>query len=133
MEKRIDERNNEVEKELKEIMYCTMCGSTDKIVYNKQNNSYYCEQCNKIMNDYNNNKPKNNTEKINHPKRYNIGKIEAIEYIKDQNLLKGFCIGNVIKYISRAGNKDNSTELEDLKKAMWYLEYYIKELENKWN
>jgi hypothetical protein len=34
-----------------------------------------------------------------------------------------------VKYISRAGRKDPSKELEDLKKAMWYLQHHISKLE----
>lgn len=54
---------------------------------------------------------------MNHPKHYNVGKIEAIEVIEDWDL--GFCLGNVVKYVSRAGHK--GSELEDLRKANWYL------------
>ncbi len=41
----------------------------------------------------------------------------------------GYALGNVVKYISRAGKKDPGTELEDLKKARWYLEHRIRQLE----
>ena len=41
----------------------------------------------------------------------------------------GFNLGNTIKYISRAGKKDPKKELEDLKKAKFYLDYHIKTLE----
>ena len=61
------------------------------------------------------------------PAHYTDGKIEVIEYIEDKNL--GFCLGNAIKYISRAGKKDPTKEIEDLKKAKWYIERRIKELE----
>lgn len=66
-------------------------------------------------------------DNINHPSHYNTGKIEVIDYIEDQDL--NFHLGNVIKYISRAGKKGDT--LEDLKKAQWYLNRYIKKLENK--
>ena len=33
----------------------------------------------------------------------------------------GFCLGNCVKYVSRAGKKDPLTEIEDLRKAAWYL------------
>lgn len=66
-------------------------------------------------------------DKVNHPAHYNTGKIEVIDYIEDQDL--NFHLGNVIKYISRAGKKGDT--LEDLKKAQWYLNRYIKKLENK--
>lgn len=64
---------------------------------------------------------------INHPAHYNDGKIEVIDYIEDKKL--GFCLGNAVKYISRAGKKDSSKEVEDLKKAAWYIERRIKELQ----
>lgn len=66
------------------------------------------------------------TDAVNHPTHYNIGKIECIEYIKDkltEEELYGFCIGNAIKYITRAGHKGDKTE--DLEKAVWYINYYL--------
>ena len=63
-------------------------------------------------------------EKVDHPKHYNSGKIEVIEYLKDQGLAEDFCIGNVIKYVSR--HKYKGTPIEDLEKAKWYLDYLIK-------
>ena len=43
----------------------------------------------------------------------------------------GFSLGNTVKYISRAGKKESDKELQDLKKAMWYLQHHIEELEKK--
>ena len=40
-------------------------------------------------------------------------------------------LGNVVKYVSRAGHKDKSKTLEDLKKANWYLSRYIANLEQE--
>ena len=71
---------------------------------------------------YNQFKPKK--EMINHPRHYNQG-IEAIDYIESHKM--GFNIGNVIKYVTRAKHK--GTELQDLKKALWYLDREIKRLE----
>ena len=65
---------------------------------------------------------------VNHPKHYTDGRIEVIEYIEDKNL--GFCLGNAIKYISRAGKKEKDKEIQDLRKATWYIERRIYELEN---
>ena len=65
---------------------------------------------------------------VNHPKHYTDGRIEVIEYIEDKNL--GFCLGNAIKYISRAGKKEKDKEIQDLRKAIWYIERRIYELEN---
>lgn len=64
---------------------------------------------------------------VNRPAHYADSKIEVIDYIEDKKL--GFCLGNAIKYISRAGKKDPDKEVEDLKKAIWYVERRIKELE----
>ena len=65
---------------------------------------------------------------VNHPKHYTDGRIEVIEYIEDKNL--GFCLGNAIKYISRAGKKEKDKEIQDLRKSIWYIERRIYELEN---
>lgn len=56
---------------------------------------------------------------VNHPSHYNFGKIEVIEAIEDWKL--SFHRGNAIKYIVRAGKKNSATEIEDFKKAIWYL------------
>lgn len=61
---------------------------------------------------------------INHPSQYTRGKIEVIDFIEDQQL--PYHLGNVIKYIARAGYKGD--KLEDLKKARWYLDRYINEV-----
>ena len=61
---------------------------------------------------------------INHPSHYTRGKIEVIDFIEDQQL--PYHLGNVIRYIARAGYKGD--KLEDLKKARWYLDRYIKEV-----
>lgn len=52
---------------------------------------------------------------------------EAIKVIEAWGL--GFHLGNVLKYISRAGKKSPS-EVEDLKKALWYLQRRIDRLEH---
>jgi hypothetical protein len=63
---------------------------------------------------------------VDHPDYYSDGKIEVIDFIEDKNL--GFCLGNAVKYISRAGKKDKSKEIEDLEKASWYIQRRIKEI-----
>lgn len=71
-------------------------------------------------------------ESVDHPNHYG-GKenpYEAIKVIEAWNL--GFCLGNAVKYISRAGKKDKSKVIEDLEKAVWYLQREINKLkENK--
>jgi len=66
---------------------------------------------------------------VNHPNHYNIGNIEVIDFIESWEL--NFSLGNAIKYIARAPYKGK--ELEDLKKAKWYLEREIDRLENNTN
>ena len=66
-------------------------------------------------------------EMVDHPKHYNHGKYEVIDVIEDWEL--GFSLGNSIKYIARAKHKAN--ELEDLRKAKWYLEHEIERLEKE--
>jgi hypothetical protein len=66
-------------------------------------------------------------DNVNSPSHYTDGKIEVIDYIEDKKL--GFCLGNAIKYISRAGKKDKTKESEDIKKAIWYLKRHIKNIE----
>ena len=74
---------------------------------------------------------------VNRPSHYTDSKIEVIDYIEDKKL--GFCLGNAVKYISRAGKKkDNGRniidkEIEDLQKAIWYINRRIYELENQDN
>lgn len=65
---------------------------------------------------------------INHPAHYGGSEntYEAIKVIEAWHL--GFNLGNVVKYISRAGKKGN--KLEDLKKAQWYLQREIEKLES---
>lgn len=63
---------------------------------------------------------------VNHPKHYTHGGIETIDVIEAWQL--GFCLGNTVKYISRAGRKGDA--LEDLKKARWYLEREIARMES---
>ena len=66
---------------------------------------------------------------VNHPAHYTDGKIEVIEFIEDKGL--NFHRGNAVKYISRAGKKDSAKEIEDLKKAVWYLNREIGRLEKE--
>ncbi len=66
---------------------------------------------------------------VNHPAHYTDGKIEVIEFIEDKGL--NFHRGNAVKYISRAGKKDPAKEIEDLKKAVWYLNREIGRLEKE--
>lgn len=66
---------------------------------------------------------------VNSPQHYNYGNIECIDYLQD-NLKEGFefyCDGNVKKYLHRWRYKGK--ELEDLRKAHWYLKRLIAAVE----
>jgi hypothetical protein len=71
------------------------------------------------------------SEQVDHPSHYGgkDNEYEAIKVIDAWDL--GFSLGNTVKYISRAGKKDPTKEIEDLKKALFYLEHHIKTLEKK--
>ena len=68
-------------------------------------------------------------EQVNHPQHYGgkNNEYEAIKVIDAWDL--SFSLGNTVKYISRAGKKNKEKELEDLKKAMWYLQHHVDNLE----
>jgi hypothetical protein len=72
----------------------------------------------------------NNKEMVNHPDHYGGSEnvYEVIKVIENWDL--DFHLGNTVKYISRAGKKGVNKELEDLKKAKFYLDRKIKNLEN---
>lgn len=65
---------------------------------------------------------------VNSPPHYNTGKIETITFIEDKDL--NYRLGNVVKYVTRAGKKVGSDPVEDLKKARWYLDREINVREN---
>lgn len=65
---------------------------------------------------------------INHPAYY-AGRIEAIDFIEAHGL--NFNLGNVIKYVTRAGRKNTESAQEALQKASWYIQREIWRLERE--
>ena len=61
------------------------------------------------------------------PNYYNDTKIAPIDVIEDWGL--DFCLGSALKYIKRAGKKDNNPSVQDLNKVIWYVKRRIQELE----
>lgn len=59
---------------------------------------------------------------VNHPPHYRDGGIETIDFIEAKDL--NYRLGNVVKYVSRAGKK-SSDPVQDLEKALWYLQREI--------
>ena len=66
---------------------------------------------------------------IKNPKHYEQYEFEPVSFIMKNEL--SFWMGNVIKYIMRAGTKENTDEIQDLKKAIRYIEMRINQLEGK--
>lgn len=65
-------------------------------------------------------------EKVNHPQHYNHGKYECIDVMVEnfgKEAVKHFCLLNAFKYVWRSDYKNG---IEDVKKAMFYLDYYLK-------
>ena len=67
-------------------------------------------------------------ETVDHPDYYKRGGIEAIDVIEAWNL--DFCLGNTVKYIARCGKKSDKV-VEDLRKAVWYLNREIARIEKE--
>ena len=74
-------------------------------------------------------------DNVNHPKHYTShpSGVECIEITEHY----GFCVGNAIKYLWRAGLKKDGTlddidkEIEDVKKAAWYVQRHLENLQKK--
>jgi hypothetical protein len=69
----------------------------------------------------------NAKDNVNHPAHYKVGGIETIDFIEAKKL--GYNLGNVVKYVTRAGHKGNLKE--DLEKARWYLNRELENLSKK--
>lgn len=67
------------------------------------------------------------TDPVNHPAHYTdgFGGHEVIDIAEHLN----FCRGSAIKYLARAGHKNGAAEIEDLRKAEWYIRREIKRIE----
>ncbi len=66
---------------------------------------------------------------VNHPRHYFSNGIEAIDVIEAYGL--NFHRGNAVKYILRAGKKDQQKDEEDLLKARWYLDRELERIKSK--
>lgn len=64
-------------------------------------------------------------DNVNHPSHYETGKFECIDVMLETQgieAVKDFCLCNAFKYIYRTRNKNG---IEDVKKAIWYLNKYV--------
>jgi hypothetical protein len=69
-----------------------------------------------------------NIDYVNSPPHYKTGGIEVLDFIEAKDL--NYRLGNVVKYVSRAGKKINSDPVQDLEKARFYLEREIEARKN---
>ena len=72
-------------------------------------------------------------EMVNHPDHYGVEEnvYEVVKVCEAWDLDKDAYLFNVVKYVARAGKKDINKEVEDLKKAMFYLNRKINNLEKQ--
>lgn len=71
-------------------------------------------------------------DNVKHPAHYTFGKIEVIDYIRDKlvgDKFTGYCLGNVLKYVSRYDKK--GSPVEDLEKAYVYLGWAIESVKEE--
>lgn len=101
---------------VEDSVFCLPCGGCGVVLLNGLD--VKCEYCGGtgfvLMQQT---KEEQMSDTVNHPMHYNKGKIEPIDAIEDWKL--SFNLGNTVKYIARAPHKAN--QVEDLKKAYWYL------------
>lgn len=99
---------------------CDECGLDDNCTHNEPCSTNY-EPNGKPMHE--------EPDLIAHPPHYSgrsvVPGIECIEVVSHFD----FCLGNVIKYVWRAGNKDGEDNLTALRKAAWYLQHEIESIE----
>lgn len=101
----------------REFLEITVFGDIGMIVYDTKEYQalmYACGLCEQDTNIH---------DIIEHPNHYTSGKIEVWDFIIDQKL--NYCLGNAVKYISRAGRKNPDKYVEDLQKAIQYLKKEI--------
>lgn len=64
---------------------------------------------------------------VNSPDHYTVGGIETIDFIEAKlspEEFAGYCRGNMLKYVARAGHKDDAGQ--DMRKALWYGQRWLR-------
>ena len=92
---------------------------------------WYCIHMREKAEEINKNENNVSTDYVNHPPHYNTGKYESIDVMVETQgveAVKDFCICNAFKYIYRHKFKNG---IEDIKKAIWYLNKYVELDEGK--
>jgi hypothetical protein len=96
---------------------CAFCNG--RIYCTEVDGSKRCASCGNF--DY----AVSNVDHVDHPAHYGGDTTYEVIKVLEAWKLDSFCLGNTIKYIARAGKKSGADELEDLKKARWYLDREI--------
>lgn len=98
----------------------TVCVRCNTIIRGTYKDGIVCENC--------------KADTVNHPSHYTAGKVECIDAIEAATVglegIQAVCTGNVIKYVWRFSRKNG---IEDLRKARWYLDKLIMEVERNDN
>ena len=105
--------------------YCSACKYEMKEPWEKP--CFECIHCTGLP--FSDDKFIANNDPVNHPSHYTKGKIEVADFIADQKL--NFDRGNAVKYVCRAGFKNPEKEIQDLEKAIWYINHEIKMLKGE--
>ncbi len=108
---------------------CPQCKTSLSPTEEEYKAGFYCYNCNWYVIPSLGENKSNLHDPVNHPAHYNShpSGVECITISRHMN----FNLGNVLKYIWRAGLRENKSHIEDLKKARWYLEDEIKRLEGE--
>lgn len=89
----------------------------------------FAEKCTRNLSHHRLVNPKPSADQVDHPDHYQAGGMETIDvidaYVSDP---VSFALGNVIKYVTRAGRKTGETATKDLAKARWYLDHALTHL-----
>lgn len=116
-------------------IFGTVIGVEGNIVKVSDGNEVTYVDCSKVKIEKVSFSTPNKKEMVNHPDHYHPGTYEAINVIEAWLGKEGcfnFCIANALKYIARLDKKESdflskeNKTIEDLRKAIWYLEYAIK-------
>ena len=82
--------------------------------------------CSECKGEYDNWEPVRESNAVQHPQHYNHGKYECIDVMVEnfgKEAVEHFCLLNAFKYVWRSSYKNG---IQDIKKAMFYLDYYLK-------
>lgn len=104
---------------------CSNC-PVDKAHCKREGMSGY-EDCWHLIAEFVNKQQNNVFDNVNHPQHYETGKYECIDVMVEAiglEAVKSFCLCNAFKYIYRCTKKHN-TPVEDVKKAIWYLNKFL--------